>query len=90
MNFGSCLGQCRSRRCDSLARLRGPATKLASRAVSDLSRAVVAKLIVAGLFLIVVVLVVQYLQGVIRSLPATDCVPSQAAAVSGSWAARRR
>lgn len=65
---------------DSLARLRGPATKLAGKAVSDLGRAVVAKLVLAGLFLIFVVLVAQYLQGVIRSLPAAVAPRPNAAA----------
>ncbi|HEY5802896.1 MAG TPA: restriction endonuclease [Lysobacter sp.] len=57
------------------ARLRDPVTKLASTAVSDLSRAVVAKLIVVGLFLIVVLLVGQYLQGAVRSLPTAVASP---------------
>ncbi len=64
---------------DSLARLRGPATKLAGRAASDLGRAVVAKLVFAGLFLVFVVLVARYMQGVILSLPTGDAPPSDAA-----------
>ncbi|HEY5802509.1 MAG TPA: restriction endonuclease [Lysobacter sp.] len=66
---------------DSLARLRGPATTIASGAVSKLGRAMVGKLVAAGLLLLVVVLMFQYIEGVIRSLPAT-MVASQAAAVS--------
>ncbi|UNK49518.1 restriction endonuclease [Lysobacter sp. S4-A87] len=53
---------------DSLARLRGPATKLAGKAMSDLGLAVVAKLVLFGLFLILLILVAQHMQSVIRSL----------------------
>lgn len=65
---------------DSLARLRGPATRLAGKAASDLGRAMAAKLAIAALFLIFVVLVGRYLQGVILSLPAGGAPHSNAAA----------
>jgi restriction system protein len=55
---------------DSLARWRAPASKMAGKAASGLGRAMVAKLVIAGLFLVFVVLVARHLQSVILSLPA--------------------
>jgi hypothetical protein len=65
---------------DSLARLRGPATKLAAKASSGLGQAIVVKLVIAGLFLIFVILVARHLQGVIQSLPTAASSRSNAAA----------
>lgn len=64
------LGPAPDSAVDSLARMRGPVAEAAGKAALRLGRAVVAKLIVVGLFLIVLVLVARHLQVVMRSLPA--------------------
>lgn len=57
---------------DSLARLRVPATRQTGKGASDLGWAMVAKLAIAALFLLVVVLVARHLQSVMLSRSPAD------------------